>query len=676
MLSGQLFSQLTPQRVAQLGLWWVRISCYLCLLSPLVNPPGVVYPQVFGKTLYFFSILTFSIPGYALTLFYSDLRPKASPILLGCGIYVLIYGITTAIAYNPALSFWGYPARSHGMWALIHYTYFFLLLSLLHHNKDWHSMVRFSISISLLVSLGALHEKYFPGNSSSLWGDRTGSFLGNPAYLSSYLLFNFFLALWRLRESKTWVWRISLSLTLIIQVTALGLAATRGALVALILSLGLLWLMVLMSHQDSTSVRRALSYLLLIFIATAIIFFYLGHFDFANNIPGLNRLINSSFDDYSLRGRLIVWRITISGILEYPFFGWGPENFMHLFDKFYDPRLLAIPLSEFWFDRPHNQLLEIIATTGLIGLGAFLSLLGLTIIQLNLLRRATIIDDFYFATAFSIMAAYLIQNLFLFDHPSSLIMLYFCLAWWNSMAPASLANSAMQKVGTCMAYLHEPRFPAFYIIVITGLGAFIYWILLIAAPITNAFFVQRGFLDTSADTAIASFQTSQLIPCQYPDMTPWYFARKAILAAEGNRSSRKEAIKLLQGADTALREHLVHYPAISRYYFLLTQIQVLLAVEDDQHLQQALNDIQHALKLSPKRQEFLHLKGRILTLLGQYQDAVDVLREAVALEPRVSLSWQELAKAQYKAGDIDQAIISLRAADSINVQNFVWPQNQ
>lgn len=96
--------------------------------------------------------------------------------------------------------------------------------------------------------------------------------------------------------------------------------------------------------------------------------------------------------------------------------GWGPENFVVAFDKFYDGALDADSYP--WFDKVHNMFLEIGVTSGLLGLISFLVVLFLCF--KSFLGGMTVIG---IALASSLVA-YLSQNMFGIDSTTSFIYLH------------------------------------------------------------------------------------------------------------------------------------------------------------------------------------------------------------------------------------------------------------
>jgi O-antigen ligase len=75
----------------------------------------------------------------------------------------------------------------------------------------------------------------------------------------------------------------------------------------------------------------------------------------------------------SVTVRLLLWRDTVPMILERPLLGHGPGTFALPFLPHQGEDLRAfLSCSDTWHDKAHNQLLQVAATTGLLGLAAYL----------------------------------------------------------------------------------------------------------------------------------------------------------------------------------------------------------------------------------------------------------------------------------------------------------------
>ncbi|MGI8858645.1 MAG: O-antigen ligase family protein, partial [Rubrobacteraceae bacterium] len=99
----------------------------------------------------------------------------------------------------------------------------------------------------------------------------------------------------------------------------------------------------------------------------------------ASNMGLLDRTTVGREGGSSAQVRLGIWRDTVPTILERPLLGHGPDNFAGPFQSHVDEELKsAITMSDGevkTVDRPHNDLLQVAATTGLLGLAAYIWLL-------------------------------------------------------------------------------------------------------------------------------------------------------------------------------------------------------------------------------------------------------------------------------------------------------------
>jgi O-antigen ligase len=96
--------------------------------------------------------------------------------------------------------------------------------------------------------------------------------------------------------------------------------------------------------------------------------------NFVKNLPA-GRLLQISLSDSTAQTRFWVWGEAWKGFLERPVFGWGPENFSPVFDKFFNPNFYAPGQnSETWFDRAHSVFFDYLVETGILGLLAYLSM--------------------------------------------------------------------------------------------------------------------------------------------------------------------------------------------------------------------------------------------------------------------------------------------------------------
>ncbi|PIR87696.1 MAG: hypothetical protein COU10_03270, partial [Candidatus Harrisonbacteria bacterium CG10_big_fil_rev_8_21_14_0_10_45_28] len=125
--------------------------------------------------------------------------------------------------------------------------------------------------------------------------------------------------------------------------------------------------------------------------------------------------------------RLIAWKSALGAFSEHPVLGWGFENFRYAFDARYEPTLLRSGFSETYWDKPHNIFLEMLVTSGVLGLGLFLAVIIMAFyIVLRLSPR-----DFR-PYGLGLLLAYLIQGMVTFDTFGSYLMLFIVFAFLHN----------------------------------------------------------------------------------------------------------------------------------------------------------------------------------------------------------------------------------------------------
>ena len=187
---------------------------------------------------------------------------------------------------------------------------------------------------------------------------------------------------------------------------------------------------------------------MLVLILSIFVFFILAlnHFPFLRNIPVLGRFADFSFE--SIKGRLYTWETAFWAIKDRPIFGWGPENFSFAFDKYFNYKHFHPGQGgETWFDRAHSVILDYAASTGIIGLLAYLAVFVLYYFQFfksefNNLRslRQLFVSALFFALPFG----YLIAGLTLFDVYPIYLMLFSFLALANYTLSIRDKNNAIK----------------------------------------------------------------------------------------------------------------------------------------------------------------------------------------------------------------------------------------
>ncbi len=415
---------------------------YTALFSILIVATGTFFPFIGGKY-YFFRIVTEA--ALACTVFWWAFEAEAGelkkrfqhirkqPIVIAVTGFVATFLLATVFAHDPHAAFWSNFERGEGGFQMLHYyTWFVLAVLLFDTVKAWKEVFIASIiAASGMILYGVLAAYGQPGfigpyaNSKNtplgdiFSGNRFQGSLGNPAYVAPYLMFAMFYATWLFLETKDIVRRFGYALLTGFFFLFFILSQTKGGFIGLAVAVifGLLFI----ALKNKKTRIPAIGVLLAGMIV------YGGLYSIRKtltekDIPGA-RLVDISFSSDTLQTRVWTWGSAWRGFKERPLFGWGPENFSAVFDKYFDTRHFNPNQStETWFDRAHNVLFDSLAETGFIGFLGYLGMIG-TLIWIALKKGGVATADMFSKNSHSIAHAllvmlpvgYFVQALALFD---------------------------------------------------------------------------------------------------------------------------------------------------------------------------------------------------------------------------------------------------------------------
>ena len=312
--------------------------------------------------------------------------PLVLPTLITAGVYVL----TTITSVVPLTSFWGAFGRPQGTYTTLCYiVIFFLMWHSLRTREQLERLIFVLLLTSLPVSLYGIMQQYnldpLPSAVDEL-AARLRSTMGNPIFLSAYLIMVVPLTLWRLLNSLSALLHgerkgISTSLlvgcyTLLLatQLICILFAQSRGPVLGLMAGIFFFLVLLAISEHKKWLVLAVIG-------AVVILILFLILFNLPNSplvslrdVPYLGRfayLVPEVFP-----GRMLIWQGAIDMVTADPWrtlIGYGPDSLFVAYNKFYPAELVQYELGE-RPDRLHNQSFDALATTGLIGFAAYILL--------------------------------------------------------------------------------------------------------------------------------------------------------------------------------------------------------------------------------------------------------------------------------------------------------------
>ena len=593
---------------------------FLALAMVFFVFPGWLFPFISSKQIPFNILMELLLPVWLVFIWkFPAYRPKKSWLTFGLAAYIIASALSLFVSPDLALSFWGDAERMLGIFHLGHFFIFYLILiSAFVKARHWDILLFASVLIATLISLiGLLKTPH--------------STIGNTAYVSGYLIFNLYfivLLFYRYRHLKHRFWLLFPALMILAEFVQMK---TSGAIIGLGVSLlGILFLAGALSHKKRERIF-SWSALTLAVAAIVLIFSQQEAAWFQNSF-----LRNLTPQKNTFQTRLVSWEAAAKDFPNHPYLGVGFGNFATIFDKHFDARFYNYSRSETYFDRAHNNLIDIASTTGLVGLVTYLSIFVALFYYLWKLRRRRPDDPTPLILA-GLIIAYFVQNLAIFDSFVTYIGLMLVLAYVYHLSRSTQIENQPKKIPEGLVLLVGLVIMAIFAFN-TNFRAAQVFVLTIDAYTQMG----RGNYDQALKIYDRAFSLNS--PLDKDGKTSY------INLVVGNKLSslaKEDQKKLAEYAITLAQENLSANPQDSLMQVQLAQTYYtayLLDLEGD-YAELALESLNRSIALSPERLPVHYLKFAILLFEGRKEEAVATLEPLVELNPDYPDTYCNLFKA-------------------------------
>ena len=320
----------------------------------------------------------------------APLKEKGNRTILGSVLALgVIYFVSSALSITPYFSFKGYFLRQEGFYTLACYIVtFFIVLGNLREQGQLKRLLHTMILSATLVSVYGILQYFTIDTVAWAGGERTRvtTTLGGPIFAGAYLIIVIPLILARLMEYITTGLRrnigiiIIYALVLAVNIYCMLLTKSRGPFVGFIISSFLFFILFVRLRQ----MKR----LFLSVVAITVIFIT---FLVVLNIPqgplsGLQPRFGRIAQIYETEGgggkvRLLIWEGAIDILKSSPqrlAFGHGLESLFPLYHK-HIPSSFGRYEGSSIPDHSHNDTFDMLITSGILGLLAYLSIISLLI---------------------------------------------------------------------------------------------------------------------------------------------------------------------------------------------------------------------------------------------------------------------------------------------------------
>jgi O-antigen ligase len=387
----------------------VALAAAIFSLVPLFinpyNPLGSrIVPPKFDLLLGLSALLLIAMLAARL----SGIRFTRVPILVPASTFLLVSVLSTAFSENGYLSLVGTEIRRNGLLSLSAGVLVFYAAA--RFVNSWEKVcffLRTGVTSSVVIAVYGIGQRFGFDPLSYLaaqWPEpenRVFSTLGNTIFLAAYLtlMMGAATALYFQASSR---WERTLWLSALAAIGACWLYTyTRGAVLGVGVALPIVvWL----AYRRIGTIRPMLAPLASLAVSVLIAaVLTIVSTNFASDLPkprgSTSSVPKPSAEIWSAQGfvsrppakaqeaettvseppaenrsasaRLLIWRDTIAVILEHPLLGHGPDNFKGPFSR-YEGEDLRTLVNYQNVDEAHNEFLQTAATTGLLGLAAYI----------------------------------------------------------------------------------------------------------------------------------------------------------------------------------------------------------------------------------------------------------------------------------------------------------------
>lgn len=633
---------------------------FLTLLTPLMVYRDLLFPFVTSKAFYLRIVVELALPFYVYLL---AVNPKArpnikNPLTVSVAAFWLINLITAFFGINLIKSLWGNFERMGGVYYLLHLSlmYFYLLTFAQLSPKGFKLLLKTAVWFAGFLSIYGIFTAM---GMRPLVTDpslpRISIFFGNPIYVGSFMILPMFLAAYFALRAETrggkalyWFW-------VAVQLAAVYLSGTRGAVVGLVLGV-FLGGVAYVAAVGSNRVRLWGGAALAVFIV-AMGLLFANHSRLPQGTT-LHRVFN--LNDSNTQSRLIEWRTALKGAQEFWYFGTGPENYYFVANKYHNPEITKYDPS--WFDKPHNFLLEVLVTTGIFGFTAYAAMLAFCVYACYRAFKNGALSLLEFLLLVTGMVVYQIQNLFVFDNVSSSLMFYAYLAccailWQESAQSKTGGKAAAAEQGKVWRASPEMAYAVFGISAVVAVYA-VY--ASNALPMQAAGGVNYGYAYAGVDPkkSLGFFEDAVNTPFNFDlGETASRFGESALGMAYNQNVPKDLVVEALNKSIDALKAAVAAVNNNPIYYQRLANaILVRDSITGKPFSQEGMDDLNRAIELAPRRTEARLLKAQVLFLGGRQEDGLALAKQAIDDAPtNMDIHWQ-YANMLRQAGREEEAV--------------------
>ncbi len=576
---------------------------------------------------------------------------KRTPLDIPLILFLASQVASTYFSIDRHTSIWGYYSRSHGgLLSTISYSFLYWAFVSNMGIEQVKTSIKYLLSSALIISVWGILEHFGISPSclivngtpsADCWVQdvqaRVFATLGQPNWLAAWLVaiapLTWAIVISKIKSQKFWIWAgISAILFLTLLYTK-----SRSGLLGFLAAYVFFWVMQLKHDTTHNLVRPFLIFtfsFLILALATgtrwtpsaAELLHQTTPPPAVESTTGTTSLESGGTESGEIRK--IVWKGAIDVWRHYPVFGSGVETFAYSYYNFRPVEHNQTSEWDFLYNKAHNEYLNFLSTTGVVGLGSYLFLivmfLGWSVYKLKAQSHTTypILHTSFFAGFISI----LVTNFFGFSvvNVATLFFLY------PAFAFVLISNS--------QSTIHSSKLSTLKIIFIFPILLTTFYVLLHLTQFWTAdrLYAQGAALTKNGHPAAASQALSQALNLRpnepnYLDSMATSLSTLALdLSETKDASAAAETAQLAQEvSDRAI--------AISPKNLSILKSRSLtfyrLSFVDKTYFPYAVDALERATALAPTDPKVHYNLGVLYTHVGEYKKAKELFEKTLQLKP-------------------------------------------
>jgi len=576
---------------------------------------------------------------------------RKTPLFWPLLIFLSSQIITTATSINRHTSFWGYYTRQNGgLLSLIAYSIlYFALVSNINFKKT-KQYLKYSLVSLASVSFYGLLQKL--GIDNYFWTQdvpaRIFSSLGQPNWLAAWICGLIFLTpAFFLKKNK---WKPISVIIFVFAFTALLLTRSRSGFLAFWFTYPLFWLTIAIKFPTLANLKKGLLLFTSLGFLLTILFLspfnqinqYFTHLSLISpqSLPKWNTTNNDNFEpdlgSATADIRKTVWLGAINIFKNYPLLGTGPETFAYSYYWHQPQSHNSLSEWDFLYNKAHNEYLNYLATTGLIGFSAYLILISLTLKYfVNLLKKDQ--QSIFILALLSGYITILITNFFGFSVVLTNIWLFLTPALAYSLTNQSRSKKVFQHFSKNQKIL-------LIITILVGLNL-LFWL-------TRYWLADYYFARAEKQAQQSHYPQAHLdyqLAHQLNPKEPFYLNKMATNCAYlaiifHQQENDQETIKFVNQAKELGQNSINLNPYQVNFYRQQSQTHYLLSQIDFNYLKESQRFLLEAHQLAPINPKITYNLAVLSYQLDQLNEGIAWLEKTIQLKSDYQEAYYWLAK--------------------------------